>query len=35
VDPDKNIVRIPITRAMAILAEHGLPSRPAPEETSE
>jgi hypothetical protein len=29
VDPDKSIVRIPITRAMEILAERGLPSRKA------
>ena len=27
IDPDKNIARIPITRAMAILADRGLPAR--------
>jgi len=35
VDPVQGIVRIPVARAMAILAERGLPSRPAQEEKSE
>jgi len=35
VDADKGIVRIPIARAMAILAEQGLPSRPVQKEASQ
>ena len=31
VDPDKGIVRIPVSRAMEILTQRGLPSRPAAE----
>jgi len=29
IDPEKGVVRIPIDRAMELLAERGLPSRPA------
>jgi hypothetical protein len=28
IDPEMNVVRIPIGRAMDLLVEHGLPSRP-------
>ena len=32
IDPEMNVVRIPIDRAMDLLAERGLPSRPQPGE---